>query len=346
MGKINKPPMAKALLQGIGLAGGILCVLMGLLTLARVQPPSTSGMIVFSSARHGQDDLYLMAWDGSAQRRLTDDLAGEWSASWSPDGQWIVFTVDDNNNQDIYKIRPDGSGRTQLTSAPSLDSYPVWSPDSQQIAFVSDRGGGFSGIYRMAADGGGAESLLQPDWGDVWGLDWSHDGGQLLFQARNTGYRTNLYSLDVVTREVRWLLDGDFDAFFPSLSPDNRYLVYNAFDRRSNDEVFVMDLQRQTTWQLTAHRSEDRMGDFSASGEEIVFMSRRNTHWDVYRVPTFGGPLVRLTDNPSDSWSPSVGPPMEMQWSPLWLWELGLGSIVLGSMGSWVIKWRTAVRPL
>jgi Tol biopolymer transport system component len=51
------------------------------------------------------------------------------AASYSPDGQWIVFNSLRNNNQaDLYIIRADGHLTRQLTSDSEPDWQPKWGP--------------------------------------------------------------------------------------------------------------------------------------------------------------------------------------------------------------------------
>jgi len=65
-------------------------------------------------------------------------------ASWSPDGQkilWTAHTVGDNPllrpSQDIYVMNADGSGRVNLTNSVGVEERgPSWSPDGTQIAYV------------------------------------------------------------------------------------------------------------------------------------------------------------------------------------------------------------------
>ena len=51
------------------------------------------------------------------------------AASYSPDGQYIVFNSLRNNNQaDLYIMRADGHSTRQLTTNPEPDWQPRWGP--------------------------------------------------------------------------------------------------------------------------------------------------------------------------------------------------------------------------
>ncbi len=83
--------------------------------------------------------LKLIQPDGSNLHDLVNQPAGTNTlASWSNDGNWVVFTNDNTTQVDLYMIRPDGNNLTQLTSDINLDSYPDWSNDDSLILFIRD----------------------------------------------------------------------------------------------------------------------------------------------------------------------------------------------------------------
>ena len=113
---------------------------------ARVSPDGRH--VAFLSTREyegdgsGSWDLYVMASDGSGERRLTShgqvaDLR------WTPDGEWITYGVIDASGAAtgefrhmILAIRPDGTDdheRLQLTGF--VAGYD-WSPDGDRIAYA------------------------------------------------------------------------------------------------------------------------------------------------------------------------------------------------------------------
>ena len=71
---------------------------------------TAAGAILFHSDRAGAFDLYVVDTNGLGQRRLTDDPAHDFWASWSPDGPRIAFTSAREGNFDIYTMNEDGSG--------------------------------------------------------------------------------------------------------------------------------------------------------------------------------------------------------------------------------------------
>lgn len=106
----------------------------------------------------GSDNqLWVMPVSGQNPVQLTSGdvkVKGKKNPSWSPDGEYIVFSSDrgrdsrDVANYDIWIIRADGTGLRQLTTNGSEDDYPVVSPDGTFIYFVSNRG--FKeGIWRI-----------------------------------------------------------------------------------------------------------------------------------------------------------------------------------------------------
>jgi TolB protein len=52
------------------------------------------------------------------------------SASYSPDGAWIVHASDGYGGADLFVMRADGTDNRRLTSTKWWDSAPDWEPAS------------------------------------------------------------------------------------------------------------------------------------------------------------------------------------------------------------------------
>ena len=73
---------------------------------------------MFSGARGGITDLYMVDVDGGNFRQLTNDKYGDLQPSWSPDGTRIAYYTDVDGNFQLFVMNADGSGRRQLTRDP------------------------------------------------------------------------------------------------------------------------------------------------------------------------------------------------------------------------------------
>src|SRR5262245_58193156 len=94
----------------------------------RAQTPYT---IAFASFAPLNAEILLAAADGSDAKPFQPSPAQDWNASFSRDGQWIVFSSTRNGSADIYRAHPDGSGLERLTDDPAFDDQGAMSPDGR-----------------------------------------------------------------------------------------------------------------------------------------------------------------------------------------------------------------------
>lgn len=82
------------------------------------------------------NDIWIVALDGDRTPRL---LAGtpfeENSASFSPDGQAVVYASDESGDSEIYVTRIDGAGGKMLVSSGG-GSFPRWRRDGREILYL------------------------------------------------------------------------------------------------------------------------------------------------------------------------------------------------------------------
>jgi Tol biopolymer transport system component len=73
--------------------------------------------------------LYLIPLDGgpSAPIQIEAGNAYAFGASWSPDGAWIVFSLNHDGNTDIFRVQPDGSDLFRITTDPAAEEFADWS---------------------------------------------------------------------------------------------------------------------------------------------------------------------------------------------------------------------------
>jgi Tol biopolymer transport system component/DNA-binding winged helix-turn-helix (wHTH) protein len=91
---------------------------------------------------------------------------GLYSPRWSPDGRYIAALLDDSSQS--LKIFDFGTQRWSTPSQVSGLGFPVWSSDSQWIYFGAASDQGNRGIYRIRANGGEAQLVV-----DLKNLHWA-----------------------------------------------------------------------------------------------------------------------------------------------------------------------------
>lgn len=89
--------------------------------------------ILFRGPTHAfiGSNLYTVRPDGSGLKQLTrfGGAVEVLSASYAPDGRWIVFSRSGvDNYPDLFAIRPDGTGMRQITRTAVWESAPDWGP--------------------------------------------------------------------------------------------------------------------------------------------------------------------------------------------------------------------------
>jgi dipeptidyl aminopeptidase/acylaminoacyl peptidase len=192
---------------------------------------------------------------------------------WSIDSKWIAFTGSDGDKQGLMIAHPDGSEATFLvplagtnSPLPGTGKDFTWSPDAKQIAFISSTPG--EGAEEAKGDPMViTRYLYKPDAGE----------GSTRF---NDNQRLHIFVVDVRSKQVRQLTQGNFDEHSIDWSPDGRQLVFASNREPNQDEffnydLFTLQLSDNSIHRLTATESNEYDPLWSPDGKFIVY---RGTH--------------------------------------------------------------------
>ena len=132
--------------------------------------------------------LYIADADGSHPRKLLAGSDRDYNASFSGDGEWVVFTSERFGSADIFRVRTDGLGLERLTDHPAFDDQAALSPGGGRLAFVSTRERGSTDIHILDLASGMVRNLTDAPGGD-FRPSWSPDGRMLAFSSdRGAGF--------------------------------------------------------------------------------------------------------------------------------------------------------------
>ncbi len=235
-----------------------------------------TGEILFSSTHHdprsqelqteelafresGQERRY--AWDYDPQMeiyvadaageatRLTDVEGYDAEASYSPDGDWIVFSstrdaygrelsddergrleIDPSYFGEIYLMRADGSEQRRVTHAPGYDGGPFFFADGSQIVWRRfDADGLIADLWTMKPDGTDQRRLT--DFGSMSWAPYPHPSGEyILFASNKLGFTNfEIFMVDAAGEKepVRVTSTDGFDGL-PVPSPDGHTLSWTS----------------------------------------------------------------------------------------------------------------------
>jgi len=230
---------------------------------AQASFPGPNGRIAFDAeAPEGCCDIFTLRPDGTGVRRLTHlaPQARALQASWSPDGQHLVYIVIHAGASlaafQIWVMNADGTGQHRLVADPFfLDFTPSYSPDGSKVVFTRCRPDASAcPLYRVDADG------------------------------------THLHALTPTKTEI--------NNFVPKYSPDGRHIAFTSFSRGGvQGAAYVMNADGSGVRRLTPAWLGGAQSDWSPDGRQLVVQNNCCTPATagLWRINVDGTGLTRLT---------------------------------------------------
>jgi len=184
--------------------------------------------------------LYTIQPDGSRLRDITiDDTKVHYNLDWSPDGEWLAFTLNYRNYaalmdewslddyDEIHRIRYDGTESRRLTYSDSYESAPRWTHDGQHVLY-HEWWAGSGLLHRVSAQASGLRALTDFE---VAEFDISPDRQKLAVVARiHEGEPQPVYVMNPDGSETEHLLTTNVNVSEIQWSPDNKRILYHAYN--------------------------------------------------------------------------------------------------------------------
>jgi dipeptidyl aminopeptidase/acylaminoacyl peptidase len=192
--------------------------------------------LAFVANLSGLPQVWTVAAEGGWPELVTglEDPVG--FVAWSPDGQWLAFTLAPGGgmNQQVYLVRPDGREMKHLTAGGKETNQLIgWSRDGRALLMGSNRRNGTSidpYIHNVAS---GESKLVSQAPGINALVDLTNDRRRGLLDRLVSRGDNDLYLLDLASGKETKLTPhegpGSFDGVF---SPDGRRVYLSSNKER------------------------------------------------------------------------------------------------------------------
>lgn len=246
----------------------------------KISPDGKSVLFVINqmdSVSNGyRNQIWITALEGGNQEQLTFMGTSNLSPAWSPDGKFMAYVSNAMGSSQIWLMNLQTRDSQQLTDLPSGAWQPVWSPDGKQIAFLSetrfeDRNPG--GLYDIKI-----YTHLRYRW-------WSDDN------RYDEGRRSHIFIIDLATKEIRQLTDGDFFDDEICFSPDAKFIAFvsNRTENRENNidtDIWIVSVESSTVEKAFENTGPDYSPAWSPDGRYLAWRStfRYNYESDNYDI--------------------------------------------------------------
>jgi TolB protein len=199
----------------------------------------------------------------------------------------------------------DGYNNRYLTDGSHLVLTPRFSPTAQEITYLSyfhktPR------VYIYNIDSGQQEVL-----GDFPGMTFaprfSPDGNKVVMSLITGGDNSELYSMDLRTRNIVQLTNNPAIDTSPSYAPDGSRITFNS-DRGGSQQIYVMDADGSKVHRVSFGDGRYATPVWSPRGDLIAFTKMRRGRFYIGVMRTDGSGERLLTESFLDegpTWAPN-----------------------------------------
>jgi dipeptidyl aminopeptidase/acylaminoacyl peptidase len=205
--------------------------------------------IAFLSDRSGANQIHVMWIDTREVVQLTNLEHAPRALTWSPDGQKIAFTSFIPDNDPVLKVAdmPSFPKGAKLARPIMVEDRLDWNQDGQ--GYLPR---GFTQIFVVDGTLGGTPTQLTSGKYNYNDPEWSRDGRTLFFSAirkPDADYLngdTEIYAINLQTRELKELTNRKGPDNGPVVSPDGRWIAYTGYDEENFystlSNLYLMDI--------------------------------------------------------------------------------------------------------
>jgi Tol biopolymer transport system component len=227
--------------------------------------PAPQNSVAFVSELHASE-IYVARVDGTAQRRLTNDVVGSRWPALSPDGTQIAYARRHATTWSIIVSKLGGAGARDLAAEAGFtmgfSGYPDWSPDGTQVIFSHQDFDGHVAIVDFDLATGAHHEVTHDIWSDLWPR-FSPDGTRIAFAENVGGNGFDIMTIGADGSNPTRVTTGQYWEVEPTWSPDGKQIAYSE---SSSEDIFIVNAGGSSPRDVTnSPRSDD---------EEPVWTSR------------------------------------------------------------------------
>lgn len=279
-----------------------------------------SKIVVSRSTQPGQKEIFVMDWDGSNAKQISNHKTIAQSPTWSPDGKSIAYSAfayhanEKTRNLDMFTYDLASGRRFLVSYRKGINSGANFMPDGKNLLLTISNAGN-PDIYSMTLDGRKLTRLTTGRPGDLNVEPApSPDGRKIAFSSTRNG-RPHIFVMNADGTGIKQVtFAGEYNST-PAWSPDGKKIAFGGFDKDHFD-LFVMDADGTNMVRLTsAKKTNGKMAHnedptFSPDGRQILFRSNRTGKYQLYIVSIDGENERRITFDQHEyfkpRWSPSL----------------------------------------
>ncbi|HNI58527.1 MAG TPA: hypothetical protein PKW11_01165 [Pseudomonadota bacterium] len=287
---------------------------------------AAAAALSFISERDGNREVYVIAADGSGERRITRSGDADYNGPITPDGKYLLVTsvseLQHEKQQRFFLYPTAGGVPKPLGPIRSLLRHPTFSRDGRFL-FFEGSSTDLREIFRLQIDGQKLVPITKNREGNFQPC-LSPTGDRLAFVSSRDQV-AELYVSSPTGGPARRLTQTERDEWQPQFFPDGKWLLFGS-DRDGADRLYRQPVDGGTAKRLSPEGLDPFVVEESASispdGSAVVYVHRQRDRKDkLCLVDVATGKRTTLFESQAD-------PATEPVFSPdgtLVAFTLGLG---------------------
>ena len=206
--------------------------------------------------------------------------------AYSPDGRSIYYSIENTKQftsyDDLYRYDLQTHASTRLThGARAVDPAP--SPDGKTLLAVTTADG-YNGLTLFDTNGKFLRTVIKPTPEQTFANPYWMPNSRKVLVSRWTPGHYHIVEVDVDTGKQTALTKGSALDYYPSLSPDGKYVIFTS-DRSGVSNLYALRLSDRKLFQLTNVVGGAFEGVVSPDGKQIAFVNYSSVGYDIHVMP-------------------------------------------------------------
>ncbi|MDN5205547.1 S9 family peptidase [Fulvivirgaceae bacterium BMA10] len=187
--------------------------------------------MVYVSTQDGSSQIYMRWMDTGQTAKLTNLTSSPGNLVWSPDGEWIAFTM-------FVTSKP-----KSFAKMPAKPKGAEWAEPAKyidQLRYRADGAGylkeGYTQLFVLSADGGSPRQITFDNYNYGGRVSWTPDSKAVIISANRHSnaaqepLNSELYKITLSNGNISQLTSRKGPDNNPVVSPDGKTIAYLGFD--------------------------------------------------------------------------------------------------------------------